>query len=280
MTLDFEYVQSRTLAEAIEQYGSFARSGLNVLYYGGGTEIITLGRLHQVFADVVIDIKAIPTARTMVIDGERLILGAAVTLTELTDHPAMSNEFPLLQAAVNEIADRTARNKITLGGNICGQIFYREAVLPFLVCDSSVRIAGPTGVREVPIGHVFQRQMLLVPGEFVLQMVTDKFARLAPYIHIKQRKMGHIGYPIVAAVAIRVNDSIRVALSGVLPFPFRSFALEAVLNRKDSDFRHRIHAAIQLLPMDLVLDDYEASREYRLFVLQSILADIVHALGG
>ena len=53
------------------------------------------------------------------------------------------------------MADHTARGKITLGGNICAQIFYREAVLPFLLADSEVIIAGPKGMKVAAINQVF-----------------------------------------------------------------------------------------------------------------------------
>lgn len=51
-----------------------------------------------------------------------MIFGAGVTLTELED----KNLFPLLSKSASEVADHTARNKITLGGNICGHIFIEK----------------------------------------------------------------------------------------------------------------------------------------------------------
>ena len=72
------------------------------------------------------------------------------------------------------MADHTARGKITLGGNICAQIFYREAVLPFLLADSQVVIVGPDGIRVSPINEIFHKQLQLKKGEFLVQIATDK----------------------------------------------------------------------------------------------------------
>ncbi len=277
---DFEYAASRTLSDAIQKYIEFAHSGKRAIYYGGGTEIITLARLNQVNPDAVIDIKPIPATQVMTIEQGKLILGSGVTLSQITDQPLMRFAFPLLKATVNEIADKTARNKITLGGNICGEIFYREAVLPFLVCDSTVRTVGPHGGRERSIHQVFQHEARLESGEFIVQITTDHSARMAPFVHVKRRKAGQVGYPIVSAAAIRLHDHVRVALSGVCPFPFRSSALEAALQREDVDRVQRVDEAIRLIPPELILDDYEASRAYRTFVLRSVLEEILKRLGG
>lgn len=279
---DFKYVAPKTMDEAIREYDNLTGSGMTARYYAGGTEIITLARLRQLSMDAVIDIKQIEA--TMAIDNEQLgqghlILGANLTLSQITDHPMISTEFPLLQTTVNEIADKTARNKITLGGNLCGHIFYREAVLPLLVCDSKLRIAGPNGRREINIHKMFHKEMKLQPGEFIVQTVTNRPARCAPFLHIKRRKMGQVGYPIVTAAAIRLNGRIRVALSGVCPFPFRSSAIETALNRKNVNVQGRIKQAIQIIPEDLILDDYEASRSYRIFVLETVLTEILNKLG-
>lgn len=277
---DFHYVTSTTVTEAIRQYLDLTNAGKATRYYGGGTEIITLARIQNISMDAVIDIKPIPAMQLMTIDERRLVLGAGVTLSQLTDSPLMAFAFPLLQSVANEIADKTARNKITLGGNLCGSIFYREAVLPFLVCDSKVHIAGPDGGWERSIHRIFQREMQLKSGEFIVQLVTDEACRFAPYVHVKRRKAGQVGYPVVTAAAIRFQDRIRIALSGVCPFPFRSSAIENALNRNDMDVQQRIDQAIRIIPQNLILDDYEASSEYRIFVLRTVLSDILHQLGG
>ncbi|WP_178076322.1 FAD binding domain-containing protein, partial [Pseudomonas sp. 2822-15] len=81
--------------------------------------------------------------------------------------------FPLLTKTSKDVADHTARTKITLGGNICGNIFYREVVLPFLLTDSQVIIAGPKGYRTESINHIFNQVLQLERGEFLVQIVTN-----------------------------------------------------------------------------------------------------------
>ena len=115
------------------------------MFISGGTELITLGRMNLAFTEAAIDLKNIAESNAMHFDEDYLVLGSSLTLTKIED----ANLFPLLTKTASEVADHTARGKITLGGNICAQIFYREAVLPFLLTDSQVVMVGPEGIRVV-----------------------------------------------------------------------------------------------------------------------------------
>lgn len=278
--LDFDYARPRRLKDAVEEFTHQASLGNTPAYFAGGTEIITLTRVFQMYTKAVIDLKGILTNHILQLEGGQLRIGATRTLTELAEDPFMEQEFPLLGVTVREIADRTARNKITLGGNICGQIFYREAVLPLLLCESRIVIAGPSGVREVPIRQAFKRTLLLQQGEFLVHILTEEALRKAPYIHVKRRKIGNVGYPVLTAAAICQEHRMRVAFSGLYPYPFRSTRLESALNDAQLSRPQRIEAAIRTLQEEAVLDDVEASRDFRLFVLRTVLGEILQKWGN
>jgi xanthine dehydrogenase molybdenum-binding subunit len=228
-----------------------------------------------VITGAVIDLKRIPECRVLTVRERKLILGSALTLSELYD----SRVFPLLGETGAGIADRTSRNKITFGGNICGQFIYREAVLPILLTDSEVRIAGPGGFRQAPIVQVFDRSLQLGKGEFLVQTLTDESFTSMPYVTVKKRKVAAIDYPLVTVAALRTNSGIRVAFSGVCAFPFRSTAVEAILNRRELPLKARIDQAIEQLPAP-ILDDIKGSSAYRELVLKLTLDDAFRVLGG
>ena len=54
---DFDYYRPKTLVEALELSRRLKLSGQKVLYYGGGTEFISMSRLNNIYTDAVIDIK-------------------------------------------------------------------------------------------------------------------------------------------------------------------------------------------------------------------------------
>lgn len=274
ISYNFEYYKPASIYEAVTLFQQLDIQRKMPIYWSGGTEIITMGRLNKAVAGAVIDLKGIPECRAMSVQEHKLILGSAVTLSELYD----SRVFPLLGETGAGVADRTSRNKITFGGNICGQFIYREAVLPLLLTDSEVRIAGPAGIRQAPIAQVFDRTLRLRRGEFLVQSVTDdRYTRL-PHITIKKRKVAAIDYPIVTVAAIRLNSGIRVAFSGVCAFPFRSEAIEKRLNVRGAPLKERIDQVHTLLPAP-VLSDIKASAEYRELILKLALEDSLRALG-
>ena len=272
---DFDYYKPSSIQEALNLFVELNKTGKKPVYFSGGTEIITLGRLNLVTGDAVIDLKGIPECNSYQVVEEQLVIGSTKSLTKIED----TNLFPLLSKTVSEIADRTSRNKITVGGNICGQIFYREAVLPFLLCDSVLVIAGIEGIKQVPIMDIFHEKLPLKNGEFLVQVITERKYLESPFISIKRRRQWKTGYPLVTVAAIKVDNKIRFAISGLTHYPFRSLEFEETLNNQNLSFDVRITTAIDQLKVP-ILNDTEGSSDYRLFVLKNTIEDVLTKLGG
>lgn len=272
---DFDYLRPKEIEETITLYQQLEKEGKQPKYYSGGTEIITLGRINHLYTEAVIDIKDIPACKVMKLDEHYFYLGAGRVLTEIEE----VNYFPLFTKTSKGIADNTARTKITVGGNICGDIFYREAVLPFLVANSHVFLAGADGVTIQPIMKVFQKRLQLKEGEFLVQLCTERKYLQAPHITIKKRKQGSTGYPLITVNALKVEGKVNVAISGLCDFPFRSTKMEDYLNDQRYSITDRVETAIQYIPSPPITDT-EGSGEYRMFVLRNILLDVLSQLEG
>lgn len=275
LPFDFDYFKPVSLKEAVDLYQYIDQQGKQPIFFSGGTELITLGRIDLAFTDAVIDIKDISECKVMQESGDHLLLGSTLSLTKIEE----ANLFPLLSKTASEVADHTARGKITLGGNICARIFYREAVLPFLLSDSQVLIIGPEGEKMVPIYEIFQKQLLLKKGEFLVQLATEKRFITAPFISFKRRQQWETGYPLITIAALKIEQEVRIGVSGMCPFPFRSRELEAALNNRELPLESRIDEAMGNLP-NPILDDVEGSAKYRLFVLRNLLKDVLASLEG
>ncbi|MFC4767818.1 FAD binding domain-containing protein [Effusibacillus consociatus] len=275
ISFDFEYYKPSSILEAVRLFQQLSLQGKKPIYYSGGTEIITMARLNLLFTKAVIDIKGIPECNALQIRKNQLTIGTALTLTHLSE----ANVFPLLTETAGRAADHTARNKITLGGNICGSIIYREAVLPFLLSDSEVVLAGTKGIKVMPINSVFIRELQLEKGEFFVQVRTDRSYAELPYVSVKKRKLEKIDYPLVTIAALKKENRIRAAFSGVCAFPFRSLEMEDDLNNENLPLEIRIDRAISHLPAPII-DDIRGSSEYREFVLKNTLFEILETLEG
>lgn len=267
---DFKYYRPETLEEAMALYKELKELGSKPMYYGGGTEFISMARMHNVYSDAVIDIKGIPECNIHEIRDNHLILGAALTLTQIAE----SNFFPLLSLTIGRIADHTIQGKITLGGNLAGTIIYREAMLPLLVAESKVVLAGSCGIHTVPLRDVFQKKLLLSEGDILLQVIIDGEFLSLPYFHMKKTKYEKIDYPLITVSALKKNKDIRIAFSGLCDHPFRSLSIEEILNNHDCSVKEKLSQVLENIPAP-ILEDVGGSSEYRKFVLQQILQDLL-----
>ena len=263
---DFIYCRPSTLTEAQEAYVQLQDQGMHPLYYAGGSEIITMSRAGSIKPGAVIDIKGIPECLLLSKDHGGLHIGSACTLNQIKE----SKLFPLLTLSCGRIADHTNQCRITLGGNLCGTILYRETSLPLLLSDATLTLLGDHGLRTVPFHSIFQGRMQLEPGELIVQLHIPLWALQAPYVHVKRTTNEKIDYPLVGMAAIRKKNELRVAFSGVCSYPFRSLEMEAVLNDPSLPCAIRAKKAAEFLP-EPAYGDVEGSGEYRIFVFKNMV---------
>lgn len=274
ISFNFDYYIPSSITEATSLYSELKSGDEKPIYYGGGTEIITFARRSDLYTGAVIDLKGIPECNVCYSDGNRYFIGATVALTAIQEIKL----FPLLTETSAFAADHTARNKITIGGNICGRIIYKEAVLTPLVTDAQVVLAGSYGVRIIPLNTVFHQKMNLQEGEFLVQIIIDAMNGTLPYYAVKRTKLSKAAYPLVSMAAVKKNNRIQFAFSGVTGFPFRSQEMEHVLNQEMIPTAQRVEEALRYLPAP-ILSNLQGGKEYREFVLKGILLESMRKLG-
>jgi len=129
MLQNVEYYRPSRVEEAVAIYDRLSVEQKSPAYIAGGTEMITLSRFHMFYSGALIDITHIRECLVQEYHDSMLVIGSCVTLNQISE----KNLFPLLAVTGSRVADPTARNQITLGGNISGEIIYKEAILPLLI---------------------------------------------------------------------------------------------------------------------------------------------------
>jgi CO/xanthine dehydrogenase FAD-binding subunit len=180
------------------------------------------------------------------------------------------NGFPLLSEVAQAVADHTVRNRLTLGGNIAGHLPYRETVLPLLLVDAVVQIAGPQGEKFVPIQDIFQKRLMLTEGELLVQIHVPKHHLAASTRYQRKTKHSRIDYPIASAAFLKNEEQLRMAVGGVSEFPFRSIELESMLNDTGTSAAVRAAQIVNNLPFPAA-NTHRASAGYRLMLLKQMI---------
>src|SRR5256884_4031287 len=106
----FRYLQSTSLSDALKMK---ADAGPDGMFVAGGTDLYpNMKRRHQE-PKTVISLMGIPEWRR----AEDAVIGAAVTLTELTVRP--TDRPTVIGTAARLVSTPLLRNMGTLGGNLC-----------------------------------------------------------------------------------------------------------------------------------------------------------------
>lgn len=245
---DFAYYRPDTAREAYNCWQQLKRAGKDPVWYGGGTELISMARVGSRAFGAVVDLKGVPACTRLERGRGRVTLGAAVTLTQIED----SGLFPLLGRTAARIADHTIQGKITLGGNLAGTIKYREAALPLLLCHCTAHVMTAGGEEERPFDQVFDGRLTLDDGEFLLNLSVPEEEAARPGRHAKRTRLDKIDYPLATLCAVRDGDTIRAAVSGYAAAPAR-------LSPK--------------LELPAAEESLSGSRGYKEFVLKAMLAE-------
>jgi xanthine dehydrogenase YagS FAD-binding subunit len=108
----FAYERAGATAEAIELHTARAA------YLAGGTNLVDLMRLGVAEPDVLVDVTKLGHDRIQPTADGGLLIGAAVTNSELAAHPAVRERYPVLSQALLSGASYQLRNLATTAGNL------------------------------------------------------------------------------------------------------------------------------------------------------------------
>ena len=277
---DIEFLQPESIEEALDAWSDAKDAGKLPRYFAGGTELITRARDRGAEYNVLIDLKQIPECTRLDLAAGQI--GSAVRLSTLSDQ----TELPLVAVASGGIADRTARNSITAGGNAFGLLPYREILLPLLLFDATITVASPSGagVTTRPVAAVYEKRLRTDPGSFGVCFDVPRAVGNRCFYKRRTRD-ARIDYPIASLAMAEVDGTIRFAVGGVYGCPVRSTEAESILNDAlqrggaAEELRQAAEASIAAIP-DRIWDDMRASAEYRREILIQLMTDGVRAIAS
>jgi xanthine dehydrogenase small subunit len=228
------FVRPTTLAEA---YALLAEGTWRPI--AGGTDIMVelAGDVGAAAAAGLLDLTGIEELRGIRVDGDRLVIGATATYTDLRRSPLVADHLPAIAELSAVFGATQLQNMATLGGNVVNASPAGDS-LPLMVAAEAVLVAGgPNGERAIPAGSFFigYRRTALQPGELLLRMEFP----LGAGRHLRYRKIGTRRALALSKVALAVAwreepgsaawRDVRVAVGTITEVPIRAPSAEAVL---------------------------------------------------
>lgn len=217
--------------------------------------------------DEVAELRVLETA------ADHVDIGAAVPLSHLEQRipgvvPALDDMFPWFAA-------RQVRNRATVGGSLGTASPIGDLAPALLALDALVTVAGPTGMRIVPVDGFFAgyRRTVLGPGELIVSVRVPLGAsapglrRVSRSAKVAKRATDDIS--VVAATFTLDLDPAgvirfaRLAYGGVAATPVRATAVERWLVGRALDDATVDGARRRLAEAFTPLDDLRASAAYR-----------------
>ncbi len=210
--------------------------------------------------------------------GDRLVVGALATYSELGASRLIQRRVPMLALAAREIGGPQVQNRGTLGGNVVNASPAGDTLPVLAVAEVELVLASSAGRRKVPIEAFYTgyRQTVLQPDELLVAIEFPRLHGRQWFCKLGTRQAQAISKVVMAGLraydaprsARRKRPSpddaipgldVRVALGSVAPTVVRARAAEATLRAGAG-----LHAAEQALLRDVEpIDDVRSTAEYR-----------------
>jgi len=260
----FQLLRPKRLPEVIDLLSA---NGGEVKVIAGGTDLLPSMKQKLFAPPFVLDLRCIRELRGIEATADGGVsIGALTTLSAIEHSPLIRRDYPVLHKAAKTVASPVLRNMGTIGGNICLDtrcLWYNQSLLwrkscgfclkkdgdlchvapggktcwaafsgdtpPALLClGAEIEIAGPNGVRRVPLAEFYVNdgivRLQLGADEIVTRIFLSEAAKGWRGSYQKLRVRGSIDYPLVGvAVATKLRngrvEDARMAITAVNPAP-------------------------------------------------------------
>ena len=240
----------------------------------GGTDLLIQMRLGRADPGLLVDIKAIPEMRSVVVDAGGFSIGAAVTCMELIENEAFARAWPGIVDGVRLIGSIQVKGRATIGGNLCNASPAADSVPALIAAGAVVRIVGPRGSRKLAVEEFVMGpgKTALARGELVAAFLLPRRAPHSGDAYLRFTPRTEMDIAVVgAAVNLTLDDDgvctgARVSLGAVaeraLLVPEAATAM--IGTRVDEAALERLAAAASAACRPI--DDKRGTREFRIKV--------------
>jgi carbon-monoxide dehydrogenase medium subunit len=269
-------LEYQRVGSAEEAVAVLAERGDDAKLLAGGHSLLPLMKMRLATPSLLVDIGRVSELSYIRDQGDHVAIGALTRHRDLEDSELLRSAVPILAHAAGTVGDPQVRHRGTIGGSLSHGDPASDLPAVALALGATLVAQGPSGVRSIPVGELFQGffQTALRPDELLTEVRVPKPAAGWSFQKFNRRAMD---WAIVGvAAATKAGDSVHgggaegggagvqdggvsVALVNMGTTPLRASATEAALAGGASIAEAADRAAEGLDPPG----DLNASPEYR-----------------
>ncbi|NIM48966.1 MAG: xanthine dehydrogenase family protein subunit M, partial [Gemmatimonadales bacterium] len=219
---DFRYHRPETLGEA----SRLLESSPDGVLLAGGTDLLVELKLGKRFHQDVISLSRIQDLRSVDMQENTLLIGAAVTHNELVHSSLIQEHCYAISEAAETIATEQIRNTATVGGNLCTAASCADTAPILIALGAEVETVSSQGRKTFPLAELFvdHRKTVLTKGEILRSIIVPipPLGTGAAYNKFGLREAANVAVASVAVVVRVVGEQCedaRFVMGAVAPTP-------------------------------------------------------------
>lgn len=281
---EYEFVSPSNLAGALDLLHREPGAWQPV---AGGTEIMVQYSAGRLGARRLLNLWNLRELKEIVESKDSLRIGGGSTFTQLREHPAVRNHFPLLVTAAAWTGGIANQNRATIAGNIVNASPAADSPPVLLAYEAELELISATGTRRIPYSdfHLSYKKTLLQPDELLLAIHLPK--RFAGWFSYAQktgaRNAQAISKVCIASVGkLRGNrvEALNIGIGAVAPTPLRLRKTEQILLGSPLT-QKTMSEAIHALESEISpIEDIRSSVAYRRQVAANLLEDLLSSFSA
>lgn len=149
-----QYLIPKTVHDALRVLAEYAPGSARLV--AGGTDLLLdLRQGRHAPLEALVDVNSIPELQRFEVKDEKLYIGAAVPLNDVTESPMVIEHAQALSEATGLIGGPQVRNTATLGGNVGHALPAGDGTISLLSLDAKAEVASLEGTRQVPLIELY-----------------------------------------------------------------------------------------------------------------------------
>lgn len=277
------FVSAASAAEALEALVQAEGKGVIL---AGGSDVMVDFKAGKLQPECLVDVTRAADLKGIAVEGDCLVIGAAVTLTEIARSQLVRKYFPSLSQGCGCVGSLQIRNSATLVGNVVSAQPAGDGAMALAPLNPTFTVLSAQGEQKLSMGEMyagFAKSRVDHSSQLVtrISIPLPKQGEAAAFVRLELRKSLSLPMLNCAAMVHCENDVVtwaRITMAPVGVGPVRAEAAEAYLAGKPLTDEVMAQAGrLALENANPRSNPLRGSREYRLETLPVIIRRALEA---